>query len=84
MLRYGDLKLMERAGEISELELQPKFPMIIGGILVCTYIADFRYRRRGGKQIVEDAKGSGTAKDVVYKLKKKLLRALYGVEVLET
>ena len=42
-LRYSELKLLEKVGEVRNLVLQPKFPCQIRGELVCTYIADFSY-----------------------------------------
>lgn len=80
--RYGDLKLLERAGEITALELQPKFPMVVNGQLVCTYLADFAYVNvRTGIQVTEDVKGVETE---AFKIKRKLLRAVHGVEVVLT
>lgn len=77
--RYRELKLMEQAGIITDLQLQPKFPLIptfrkngqtFRGI---TYIADFAYTENGRK-VVEDVKGFKTA---VYKLKRKLFEYTY-------
>lgn len=80
--RYNQLKLMERAKEISELELQKKFelqPKYINNngehIRAITYIADFfYYDNLLKKYIVEDTKGFRTE---VYKLKKKLFEYVY-------
>ena len=73
--RYQELKLLEKAGEIKELELQPKFPMVINCAKICTYIADFKYYDNDLKDyVVEDVKGFRTQ---VYSLKKRLLLALY-------
>ena len=77
--RYSELKLAERNGDISDLELQPKFPLIVNGKKVATYIADFRYTERG-EVVVEDAKGFRTA---IYRLKKKMVEAQYGVKIIE-
>ena len=71
--RYGELKLLVMGGEVFNLELQPKFPCVVNGVKVCTYIADFRYSARGG-DVIEDVKGMKTR---VYRLKKKLVEALY-------
>lgn len=79
--RYSELKLMERAGEISGLSLQPKFPIIINGVKVCTYIADFDYLIQSGERRIEDVKGMKTP---IYNLKKKLMRAVHSVEIFET
>jgi len=60
-LRYLDLKLLEKAGEIRHLEAHPKFPITIGGVKIMvssnqhnkwdrhlTYEADFVYWQRDG------------------------------------
>jgi hypothetical protein len=80
--RYSTLKLLQRAGHIRDLELQPVFPIVINGVKICKYKADFQYFDiTAGKQIVEDCKGFATRE---YKLKKKLVRAVFGVEIVET
>jgi hypothetical protein len=79
--RYGDLLILVRIGEIADLELQPRYPLIVNGEKVATYVADFRYRVVAtGSTVVEDVKGVRTP---VYRMKKKLIRALYGVEIVE-
>lgn len=44
--RYGVLKLLERAGRIRALKLQPSYDLIVNGLLVCRYLADFEYEER--------------------------------------
>ena len=79
--RYQALLLLERAGEIRDLELQPAYPFVIKGILVGTYRADFRYRVPGQPvPVVEDVKGVRTP---VYRLKAKLMQAIYGITIQE-
>lgn len=81
-LRYQDLKLMEKAGEISELDRQVRFPLRVNRQEICCYIADFTYRKRGGGTIVaEDTKGVRTRD---YIIKKKLMKAIHGIEIQET
>ena len=77
--RYMELKLAQNVGLISELELQPTFDLSVNGVLICRYRADFRYRQ-DRKQVVEDAKGFKTPE---YKLKKKLMLAIHGIEIQE-
>ncbi len=72
---YGVLKLLRDRREISELELQPKFPMPIG----ITYVADFRFLDHGIRRVV-DVKGLETPE---FKLKAKCLRYFYPHVVLE-
>lgn len=70
--RYSELKLLERAGQIRNLELQPRFPLIVEGIKVCTYVGDFAYFE-ANKRVIEDSKGFKTKE---YVIKRKLLLAL--------
>ena len=80
--RWGQLKAMERAGVISELERQIKYELVINDIKICNYIADFRYylQEEDGtsKFIVEDAKGIQTPE---FKLKKKMMKAIHNIEI---
>ena len=80
--RYVELKEKLDAGIIQDLKLQPKFNCIVKGTKVCTYRADFEYllvddvgpQGQIGYYVVEDVKGYKTD---VYKLKKKLVEALF-------
>lgn len=81
--RYYALKLLEKSGDVVDLELQPKYQITINGKHICTYIADFQYSFKGPggyTEIVEDVKGYKTA---VYRLKKKLVEATYSIEITE-
>jgi len=78
--RYSELKLLEKTEVISELVLQPKFPIRVEGVKVCVYIADFAYKENH-KFIVEDCKGMKTS---VYNLKKKLMWATHDIIIRET
>lgn len=78
--RYVELKALAKAGLISDLELQPRFPLTVNGVKCGAYVADFRYRDGEGREVVEDVKGVRTP---FYILKSKLVRALHGVEVVE-
>lgn len=86
--RWCELKLLERAGKIKDLDRQVKFTLIPaqyeGKKLVereCAYIADFVYRDADlGKTIVEDTKGFKT-KD--YIIKRKLMRYIHHVTIKE-
>jgi len=79
--RYSELMLMMAAGEIGQVILQPRFVITINGTKICTYVGDFEYHRRGVR-VIEDVK-SPASKTPVYKLKKKLLKAVHGIEIEE-
>lgn len=77
--RYKELKLLERAGEITDLKLQPKFLLQESfkkngkTFRKIEYIADFQYIENG-KTIVEDVKGMQTE---AFKIKHKLFEKKY-------
>ena len=77
--RYKELAILEKAGKISELELQPHFLIQESfrkngkTYRKIEYIADFKYIENG-KTIVEDVKGLQTD---VFKLKHKLFEKKY-------
>lgn len=87
--RCADLHLLERAGEISELEREPVFFFTVNGRVLthdrgrrACYTPDFRYRRRDGQLVVEDSKGM-RVRD--WPLRKALFRACYPeIEVVES
>ena len=77
---YRNRVLLQANGDISGLKLQPRFKIVINGVHVCDYIADFEYDVTAtGAHIVEDVKGVKTA---VFVLKKKLMLAVHGINVL--
>lgn len=75
---YGILKLRKAAGELT-FERQVKYDFVINGVLVCSYVADFVLQFPGYKLVV-DVKGMRTP---IYKLKKKLMKAVYGIDITE-
>ncbi len=86
--RYRELSFLLKTGEIEDLqlqvkyELQPHFRHKGKMIRAINYIADFTYRdKRTGEFIVEDAKGLRTDE---YKLKKKMMLYVHGIELKET
>lgn len=84
--RYSELLLLERAGAITNLELQVPFELIpnqkINGKVVeraCKYVADFCYTENG-QRVVEDTKGFRTAE---YIIKRKLMLYVHGIRIKE-
>lgn len=78
--RWQQLKLLERAGVIMELQRQITFPIAWNGIKICSYRADFVYREIAtGETVIEDVKGVLTHE---YRIKAKLMAA-QGMPVTE-
>lgn len=91
--RYRELKLLQKAGKIMELEVRPRFELHAGDILILTYEPVFSYHdvhnevfgpSRGQLHIEDvedvDVKGVGAT---LFILKKKLFYANYWSHVEE-
>lgn len=91
--RNQELEIMQRAGEISELNRQVSFTLMpsytisdettrqgFRTVREIRYIADFTYRLKNGKKIIEDVKGMQTD---VFKIKRKLLERKIALGVIE-
>lgn len=84
--RWCELKIMQKAGLISDLRRQERFVLIptqrIDDKVVerpLFYVADFTYTENGEK-VVEDVKGFKTKE---YVIKRKILLYLYGIRIKE-
>jgi uncharacterized protein DUF1064 len=90
--RYCELKLLLKAGEIALLAVHPEFDLLAstmaGAECIGTYTADFRYteKDRDGthRLVVEDVKGGRATRTEAYRLRKRILKANYGIEIRET
>ena len=86
--RWAELKLLERAGKITELQRQPGYTLIPKqvreGKMVerpVIYKADFAYHdEESGQDVVEDVKGLRTKE---YIIKRKLMLWEYGIKIIE-
>jgi hypothetical protein len=93
--RYGELKLLWRAAEIRNFDVQTRYALDVGGIKIAHYVADFSYYDvRSGKWIVEDVKPTfrdeksrksyqSTAAYRMFTIKKQLMLAIHNIEVIE-
>ena len=79
--RYGELKIEERAGFITDLKVHKPYRLVVNGIHICNYEADFTYHR-DGKLVVEDVKSPGTI-TYAYRIKKKLMLAIHRIRIQE-
>ena len=71
--RYLLLRYRLALGEITDLRIHPRIPLIVNGQKIGHYVGDFQYLENG-KLILEDVKTEAT-KTAVYQLKKKILLA---------
>lgn len=83
--RWCELQALQKAGIISDLqrqvpyELQPAFYFKGKKVRPIQYKADFVYTD-GSERIVEDVKGVKTQE---YKMKKKMMQYIYGIDIKE-
>lgn len=94
--RYQELKMLEQSGEIWDLELQPRFPLVVasttGTVMGAAKAIAGAFDGRIGEyradfaycdrhgRIVEDVKGFKTP---LYRWKAKHLAAQYGIQIRE-
>lgn len=81
--RFNELRILERAGLISDLKMQITYPLNVNGQTIGAYRADFEYIAKG-KKIVEDVKAKSKnqiALSEAFKIKCKLMKAIYDIDV---
>lgn len=76
---YRDLKAMQAGGLITELTVHPRYKFYVNEQWVGSYIADFSFRDATGARRVQDVKGGPPT--AVFSLKRRLMAALFGVQV---
>lgn len=80
--RFRELELLLKAGAIGFLECQVPYELNEGGTHSLKYVADFRYvDAKTGETVVEDSKGALTP---TYKKKRRLMKRIYNITILET
>jgi hypothetical protein len=83
-MRYSELLLLQRAGEIHGLEPQAAFKVFINQKHFCTFTVDFHYMdKRKNAAVYEEVKSSGTAKDAAYRLRRKAAELFHGIKITE-
>ncbi len=88
--RFRELQILERAGEISELQTQYAFVLAESVKFsneprkkpALRYVADFVYIKNGC-QVVEDVKSKISRSLAEYRIKKHLMMSVHGIEILE-
>lgn len=86
--RYAELRLLQRAGKIFDLQRQVEYLLTPGdksvGIRARKYIADFVYHDENGELVVEDVKGyKKGAAYALFTMKKAVMWDKYQIFVKE-
>ncbi len=77
--RYGELRLLERTGQIIDLRLQPRYPLKVNGVKIGAIVPDFAYIENG-EPVEEDVKSPITITPI-FKWKSAHFKAQYGREI---
>ena len=85
--RWRQLLVLQRVCEITDLQRQVRYELVPAQVSpsgkkqrAMAYVADFVYRTKDGKVVVEDVKGVITD---AYRLKHKLMLERHGIEIQE-
>lgn len=86
--RYAsDLDLKKNARDprdrVVSYETQAKFPFKHNDVLICVYKLDFLVTYADGHKEYIDVKSVATKKDKVYRIKKKMMKAFFDIDVTE-
>jgi len=76
----GATPLNER---VVSVEPQVRYDIVVNGQKICTYVADFVVTYADHHVEVQDVKSEHTRKLPVFRLKKKLMRAVHGIDIFE-
>ena len=76
-------KAKNKSERVLKYETQVPYEIVINGQKICKYLADFVVHYSNGKHEVIDVKSSFTRKLPVYRLKRKLMKACLGIEIIE-
>lgn len=76
---YAALKQREKAGEVTDIDRQREYDLMVNGVLVARYRADFVFFDRIARAFrFVDVKGFATRD---FRLKAKLMKACFGIDV---
>jgi hypothetical protein len=82
--RWRELEWQEQEHEIDDLVFHPRFDIVVAGIYIGKMTLDSGYRiHKTGQSIYEDVKSEPTRREPAYRLRKKLIEALYNITITE-
>jgi len=79
---YGRCLILQKAGQIDKIEREVRYELVVNGVFIASYMMDFRITYSNGSIDYIDCKSDATLTPL-YKMKKLLMLALYGIELKE-
>lgn len=81
--KYNErVTLLMRVGDVTKVEREIPYQLVVNGVLVATYVLDFRVTYPDGRVEHVDCKSSATV-TALFKIKKALMLAVHGIDVIE-
>lgn len=80
---YRTLKEQKRLGIILDFEIKRRWDLVVKGNKVTRYTCDFVVFNRDGSETVIDVKGGNATRTRDYVLRKKLMKAIHGIDIVE-
>ena len=81
--RWCHLLLLEKAGEVVKLTPHPVYQLLVNGVRIGKFTADFEWVSKDGEVHIEDVKGGQATKTTAYRLRKRLFEACHFPLVVE-
>lgn len=79
---YGQCKMRVMAGDLKKFDFHVSYPIIVNGVKICSYEADFVLYHPDGTVSVIDVKSKATEGLPVFRLKQKLMLAVHKINVI--
>lgn len=79
---YSRLKVLQKVGEVTNIEREVRYEFHVNGIFVGTYLLDFRITYATGVVEHIDCKSQPTVTPL-FRIKKQLMKACHGIDVVE-
>lgn len=79
--QYGKLKMLLKAGKIKAFQMQKTFKLYVNDHHICDYRCDFVVLNLDDSEVVQDVKSSATANVRAFQIKKKLMKAVFNIDV---
>lgn len=80
---YTEYKRQKMAGILKDFKMQVRYVIVVNGIKITSYRADFVLEYPDGSFRIVDVKSDMTRKLNDYVMRKKLMKACFGIEIYE-
>ena len=84
---YQHLQGLKAVGEVKKIEKQVRYKLAVNKALICTYVLDFKVTYKDRIEYVDvkpwDKKTGKFMLTPIYQIKKKLMKAIHGINLIE-